>query len=107
VAASAGRPFGAFDSERLVGAGATFLSETPGRRVAWLGFGVVAPEFRRRGAQSALLALRRRVALTRDGAAAAVSETGKPKPGEDGPSFRNLSRTLGLAYVRDNFLIRS
>jgi hypothetical protein len=100
------RAFGAFHGERLVGTGASFLADVHGRRVAWLGFGVVEPDFRRRGAQGAILTLRRRAALA-DGAAAVVSETGKPKPGEDGPSFRNLSRTLGLAYVRDNFLIRT
>ncbi len=97
------RAFGAFDAERLVGCGATFLAGE--RRAAWLGFGAVEASSRRRGAQGALLAQRMRAAFA-DGAAAVVSETGKPKPGEDGPSFRNLSRALDLAYLRENYLVK-
>jgi hypothetical protein len=98
------RAFGAFDSGRLVGCGATFLEGA--RRTAWVGFGAVEPSSRRRGAQQAILVRRMRAAFA-DGAAAVVSETGKPKPGEDGPSFRNLSRTLGFAYLRENYLVKA
>lgn len=97
------RSFGAFDSGRLVGCGATYLEGE--RRAAWLGFGAVVPSSRRRGAQQAILGQRMRAAFA-DGASAVVSETGKPKPGEDGPSFRNLSRALGLAYLRENYLVK-
>ncbi len=97
------RAFGAFDAGRLVGCGATFLAGE--RRAAWLGFGAVEPASRRRGAQGAILVQRMRAAFA-DGAAAVVSETGKPQPGEDGPSFRNLSRALGLAYLRENYLVK-
>jgi hypothetical protein len=96
------RAFGAFDAGRLVGCGATFLAGE--RRAAWLGFGAVEPASRRRGAQGAILVQRMRAAFA-DGAGAVVSETGKPKPGEDGPSFRNLARALGLAYLRENYLV--
>lgn len=103
-----GRPgwrlFGAFDGKTLAGCGAVYL--TPGDApLGWVGLGAVASVYRRRGAQRSLLAARMRAAFAA-GARAVVSETGQPKPGEDGPSFRNLSRLIGIAYTRDNYLAR-
>jgi hypothetical protein len=100
------RVFGAFEGSALVGAGAAFSATLAERTVAWLGFGAVATAFRRRGAQRSILALRASSAF-QAGASAIVSETGKPKPGEDGPSFRNLTRSLGFAYARPNYLVPS
>jgi hypothetical protein len=72
---------------------------------AWLGFAATLPEFRGRGAQSALLA--RRIS---DGLSCTVkgftTETGAPPPGEEHkhPSFRNISRAgFEVAYIRQNF----
>jgi GNAT superfamily N-acetyltransferase len=78
-------------------AGALYVDGTG----AWLGIGATRPAFRRRGAQSALLAARieRARAL---GAGLLTTETGADDPG---PSFRNIERAgFRPAYVRPNWL---
>jgi hypothetical protein len=89
----------AWDGGIAIGGAAYYLrSET-----AWLGVGATRPEGRRRGAQSALLA--RRIADASDpGATLLTAETGKPLPGEDHPSYRNILRSgFSIAYERANW----
>lgn len=73
--------------------------------IGWLGMGCCLPEFRRQGAQSALLA--RRIADARDqGAHILVTETGTPAPGEldRHPSYRNITRAgFRPLYLRTNW----
>lgn len=79
--------FGAFDSDRLVGTGASYVAD----RIGWLGAAGTLPEARGRGAQSAILAARIRAA----GEASArvlATETVDRVDGEAGPSFRNVVR---------------
>ncbi|EYD78315.1 hypothetical protein Rumeso_00144 [Rubellimicrobium mesophilum DSM 19309] len=90
-----------------------YEGETPGAaaalavsgEVAWLGMGCALPEFRRQGAQSALLA--RRLGDARgQGARVAVTETGTPPPGgiADHPSYRNITRAgFQPLYLRTNW----
>jgi GNAT superfamily N-acetyltransferase len=67
---------------------------------AWLGVGATRAAFRRRGAQSALLAARIEAARA-SGVALLVTETGA----ESGPSYRNIERAgFRPAYVRPNWL---
>jgi GNAT superfamily N-acetyltransferase len=72
---------------------------------AWLGFAATLPEFRGRGAQSALLARRISDGIER-GVTGFTTETGAPPAGEEHkhPSYRNISRAgFEVAYVRQNF----
>lgn len=73
--------------------------------VAYLGPAVTLPLFRRRGAQSALVARRLRDAAAL-GCGFIVTETAEPTPGHPAPSLRNLMR-LGfeVAYARPNYLL--
>ncbi len=70
---------------------------------AWLGAGATVPSGRRRGSQSALLA--RRIAdASAAGARLITTETGKPLPGEDHPSYPNIVRSgFEIAYERANW----
>jgi hypothetical protein len=72
--------------------------------IGWLGVGAALPEFRGRGAQSALLAAR-----IRDGAELGVTilvtETGVQAEGRPGFSHRNILRSsFEPAYVRPNLV---
>jgi len=79
------------------GAGALYVDGTS----AWLGIGATRPSFRRRGAQSALLAARIDRARSL-GATLLTTETGADDPG---PSYRNIERAgFRPAYVRANWL---
>lgn len=98
-----GRPgwscYVAYDGEAAAGAGALFVSEG----VAWLGFGGTLPEFRGRGAQSALLAARIEDARTQ-GCSTVVTETGELEEGRPSHSYRNILRAgFREAGVRPNF----
>jgi hypothetical protein len=74
-------------------------------RVGWLGIGATRPEHRRRGAQSALLAARIEAGLVL-GVEGFTTETGRPLPGEAGPSFANIQRAgFHIAYDRPNWAI--
>jgi GNAT superfamily N-acetyltransferase len=93
----------ALDGETPVATGALFLSESEVGLVGQLTFAGTLPEYRGRGAQSALLA--RRVQDARAaGARWIVSETDEERPDRPNPSTRNLIR-LGfpVAYVRANW----
>ncbi|MEZ5833182.1 MAG: hypothetical protein R3D05_18570 [Dongiaceae bacterium] len=73
--------------------------------VGWLGLGATRPDHRREGAQSALLAARIAAGLDL-GVTGFVTETGRPHPGEEGPSFANIQRAgFQIAYDRANWAI--
>jgi len=101
--ALAGRPdwhvFAAYDGERAVGGGALFASDGTG----WLGIAGTLPEARGRGSQGALFAAR--IERARElGLELLVTETGVPRGGEPGPSYRNMLRVgFGPTYVRPNY----
>jgi GNAT superfamily N-acetyltransferase len=81
-------------------AGAVFV----GSRVGWLGIAATLPEYRRRGAQSALLAARIRAAGG-SGCELVVTETGALVDGKPSNSYRNILRAgFELDYVRANYL---
>ena len=95
------RTYVAYDGDLPIACGALFVQGALG----WVGIGATRPEWRGRGAQSALI--RRRI---RDGLAAGVqtftAETGVPVPGQErnATSFNNLTRAgFELAYTRGNF----
>jgi GNAT superfamily N-acetyltransferase len=71
---------------------------------AWLGFGATLPEYRRLGAQTALLRRRIREAADR-GARVAVTETGERVPDRPSNSYRNILRVgFREMYLRQNYL---
>lgn len=91
IAALAGRPrwriWLAWSGARPVAAGALYQEGD----AAWLGFGTTLAEFRGRGAQGALMALRVREAHAA-GARWIVTETGEPVADEPNPSLANMAR---------------
>jgi GNAT superfamily N-acetyltransferase len=89
----------AYDAARPVGAGALFVTGDQG----WLGLGATLPDARGRGAQSAILAARVRLAAGQ-GAATVTTETGVREPGRPEPSYRNILRAgFEEAYERPNW----
>lgn len=99
-----GRPgwsiFASFDGDRCIGGGALFVSEETG----WLGIGGTLAEARGRGSQGALFAARidraRELGVTR-----LVTETGVPRDGRPGPSYRNMLRVgFQPTYVRPTYV---
>jgi hypothetical protein len=76
-----------FDGQRLVCGGLLYRE----RDFAWLGVGGTLPEFRGRGGQRAVMALRMRIALEQ-GATQVVTETGQPVGDEPNPSLANMRR---------------
>lgn len=95
------RTYAAYDGEVPVACGALFVHGSLG----WVGIGATRPEWRGKGAQSALI--RRRIV---DGLSAGVStftaETGVPAPGQErkSVSYNNLLRAgFSCAYLRSNF----
>jgi len=72
--------------------------------VGWLGMAGTLPEFRRRGAQSGLLAARI-TAAQEAGCSVVVTETGEPVEGRPSNSYRNIVRTgFEPVYARQNYL---
>ena len=103
AAAIVGRPgwhcFVAYDEPRPVATGALFESGDAG----WLGAAATVPSHRGRGAQSAILAARVERARER-GVRVLVTETGVPRDGRPGASYRNLVRSgFEPTYVRPNY----
>jgi GNAT superfamily N-acetyltransferase len=94
------RCFAAFDGNSPAATGALFVTGA----VGWLGAAGTLPEFRRRGAQGALLAAR--IEAGREaGCETLVTETGEPLDGMPGSSYRNLVRAgFEARYVRQNYL---
>ena len=92
------RCFVAWQGDKPVGTGALRI----GGGLGWLGFGGTVREARGRGGQGAMLAARI-VAGLAEGCRGFVTETGKPLPGEDAPSFRNIERAgFRPVYERPN-----
>jgi GNAT superfamily N-acetyltransferase len=103
LAAIFGRPgwtcFVAFAGNEPAATGALFVS----RGVGWLSFAATLPEFRRRGAQSALLAARVRAAAEL-GCTMVVGETGALEEGRPSNSYRNIVRAgFEPVYDRPNY----
>lgn len=104
IAALVGRSgwhcFLALDGDRPAAAGALYVAGESG----WLGMGGTLPEFRRRGAQTAILAARLTAAADA-GCRFVVTETGEQVEGRPGHSYRNIERAgFEPAYVRPNYL---
>ena len=103
AAAVVGRPgwhcFVAYDGRTPVGAGALFESGDAG----WLGAAATVPSHRGRGAQSAILAARVERARER-GLRVLITETGVPRDGRPGASYRNIVKSgFEPTYVRPNY----
>jgi GNAT superfamily N-acetyltransferase len=89
----------AYDDRKPAGAGALFVQED----VGWLGFGATLPEYRGRGAQSAILAARIEDAR-KQGCSTVVTETGELEEGRPSNSYRNILRAgFREAGVRPNY----
>jgi hypothetical protein len=104
TAALVGRPgwqcFVGFDGNVPAAAGALYVAGESG----WLGFGATAPEFRRRGGQSAMFAARIEAA-SEAGCSFVVTETGERVEGRPSSSYRNILRAgFEEAYLRPNYL---
>jgi GNAT superfamily N-acetyltransferase len=104
VARLPGRPgwqcFAAFDGAHPAGVGALYVTG----KVGWLGVAATVPEHRRKGAQNAILAARIDAAAAA-GCEVVATETGAPRDGEPGGSWRNISRAgFEPQYVRPNYL---
>lgn len=98
-----GRPgwhvFMTFDGERPAGTGTLFIQDG----LAWFDFGATAPEYRRRGSQSALLARRVQHALDA-GCRKLLTCTGEDVPGDPQHSYRNIQKAgFQEDYLRENY----
>jgi ribosomal protein S18 acetylase RimI-like enzyme len=72
---------------------------------AWIDFASTLPEYRGRGAQSALTA-RRIEDCARLGGETMVVETAAATPEKGAPSLRNMQRMgFEVAYLRPNYLL--
>jgi GNAT superfamily N-acetyltransferase len=79
---------------------AVFVSD----EIGWFGMAGTLPDFRRRGAQTALLATRINAAREA-GCTVLVTETGEPVEGRPSNSYRNIVRAgFEPVYVRQNYL---
>lgn len=96
-AALVGRPnwqvWVALHQGRIVATGSMFIDGDS----AWLGVGATLAEYRGRGGQSALLAVRIRAAAA-VGCRVVATETGEPVGGEPNPSLDNIRR-MGFVQV--------
>lgn len=106
VAQLAGRDgwqcFVAFDGDAPAGAGALYVTG----EVGWLGMAATLPEHRGKGAQGAILAARIEAAA-QAGCTIVVTETGEPRDGQPGGSYRNIVRSgFEPQYVRANYVRR-
>jgi GNAT superfamily N-acetyltransferase len=91
--------FVAFADGEPAAAGTLFVC----RGVGWLSFAATLPEFRRRGAQSALLAARIRAAAEL-GCSLVTGETGALEEGRESNSYRNIVRAgFEPVYDRPNY----
>jgi len=89
----------AYDGDRPAGAGALYVEGS----VGWLGLGATLPEYRGRGAQSAILAARIEDAR-RQGCGTVVTETGELADDRPSSSYRNIVRAgFREAGVRRNY----
>jgi hypothetical protein len=89
----------AYEGETPAATGAMFCRDG----VGWLGFGATHPDFRRRGAQGAIMAKRLQDGIAR-GCEWFVTETWEPEPGDANPSLNNMLRSgFETAHRRLNF----
>ncbi|WP_218009037.1 GNAT family N-acetyltransferase [Herbidospora cretacea] len=96
------RPFAVWDGDRMVAGANLFVHGEVGS----LNSGSTLPEYRNRGAQSALLAIRAKEAANA-GCRWLVAETGQPATGGVNPSLNNMIRAgLRPLYTRQNWLWR-
>lgn len=94
------RHYLAFDGTTPVATGALFVSGDH----AWVDFAATLPQYRGRGAQSALMA-RRILHANELGCRLLVVETAEDTPQKRAPSYRNMLRFgFQRAYVRPNFV---
>lgn len=91
--------FMSFDGDMPAGAGALFVKNGLG----WTDWGATAPEFRRRGSQTAILAARLKCALEL-GCTSVFTCTGEDVPGDPQHSYTNIMRA-GFAedYLSENY----
>jgi hypothetical protein len=99
-----GRPgwhvFATYDGDRAVGGGALFVSGKTG----WFGIAGTLQEARGRGSQAALFGARIERACEL-GLEVLITETGVPRDGKPGPSYRNGLRVgFEPTYVRSNYV---
>lgn len=93
------RVFMCFDGDTPAGCGSMFVKDG----VAWLDWGATDPKFRRRGAQSALLAERIAAALDM-GCDTLVTATGEAVEGDPQHSYHNIERAGFKPFkLRENF----
>jgi hypothetical protein len=94
------RYFGGFSGNEMIACGVLYLDHGAG----WFGFGATLEGHRGKKAQQAVLAARIEAAR-QDGATALFTETGIPREGEAGPSFKNIQRAgFRTAYERPNLM---
>jgi hypothetical protein len=99
VGAPGWRCFVAFAGDEPAACGALYADGDHG----WLGVASTLPQFRRRGAQGAILAARIEAGRA-DGVRRFASETGKRGEGRPDQSYRNILRAgFREAYVRPNW----
>jgi GNAT superfamily N-acetyltransferase len=93
------RAFGAFDGDMLAAVGGLYVEDG----IGWCDFGATAPAFRRRGAQSALLAHRVGAALDL-GCRIIGTCTGEAVPGDPQHSYSSILK-MGFEerYIRLNY----
>jgi len=92
--------YGAWDGDKLVATGGLVVAGEVGECVS----GTTLPEYRGRGAQSAILARRAEDAFAA-GCRWVASETGKPGPGEHNSSLANMER-VGFKVAYDRTIYR-
>lgn len=103
MAALVGRPdwhiYVAYDGDTPAATGAMFCRDG----VGWLGFGATHPDFRRRGAQGAIMAKRLEEGMAM-GCEWFVTETWEPEAGNANSSLNNMMRGgFQVAHRRLNF----
>ncbi|MGB0748972.1 MAG: GNAT family N-acetyltransferase [Magnetospiraceae bacterium] len=107
LAALTGTPgwhlFMSFDGDRPAGTGALYVKDG----VGWFDCGATAPDFRRRGAQQAVLAARVDAARAL-GCHTIATCTGEAVEGDPQHSYHNIQWAgFKEAYLRDNYVPRS
>jgi len=89
----------AFDGGQPAGVGGMYVKS----RQAWLDFGATAPEHRRKGSQTAVLAARVNAAIEQ-GCRQMFTCTGVAVPGDAQHSYRNILKVGFVeSYLRDNY----
>jgi len=91
--------FMSFEGDQPVGTGALFMQDG----IGWTDWGATAPEFRKRGSQRSLLAIRIERALEL-GCASIFTCTGEDVPGDPQHSYSNIMRAgFEEHYLRENY----